>query len=128
MKSKDYDQLLAKIHKESMELRSIIEMIEVSKHHIVREKYCKKNGLTYDKFMTLYQRGLGEIMNYPIVVGVMENIIHRNPWRKNQYYRLADRVINSFRELLNLKKKEVKTSEADKLQSMVTGKDNGRKK
>ena len=42
MKRKDYEQLLAKIHKESMELRSIIEMIEVSKHHIAREKYCKK--------------------------------------------------------------------------------------
>ena len=128
MKSKDYEQLLAKIHKESMELRSIIEMIEVSKHYTAREKYCKKHNLTYDKFMALYQKGLGEIMNYPIVVCVMENIIHRNLWRKNQYYRLVDKVINSIRGLLKLKKKEVKTTEADKLQSMITGKNNGSKK
>ena len=104
---KDINKIIHQIRIETTNLNNALEILEVARHSIKREKYCKKYKINYVKFMQLYEKARNEILMYPVVIHGMKAIIELRNKTKKEYKVLNKNIIEILQKMIEkVKEKE----------------------
>ncbi len=105
---KDINKIIHQIRKEVSNLNNALEILEVARHSIKREKYCKKYKIDYVKFMQFYQTARNEILMYPVIIHGMKAIIDLRRNIKKEYEVLHENIVQILQEMIEKAKEQDK--------------------